>query len=182
VSREEILMHETVFRGLLQKTKDTITQAVKDNLPPEIGEMEKEVLDLVYPIRPSSKDKDKKKKIADKMKQLILQDSKKSSDVGVNTKEKVKETDMMMAKSDRKPAQLTKNASAALMSHAEMCHEDKKEESKKNSDSDKLISPPADVVLKTFNRPSTPGKPAIIDRKIGSTKVAAMGPGNFIMV
>jgi hypothetical protein len=172
-------MHETVFRGLLQKTKDTITKAVKDNLPPEIGE---EVTDLVLNVRPASKEQKMKKPsdttIGKKVRQMLEADSKQEhlqqlrppAIPRVHTAD-AKETssaECPLPLNVKKPAQLTKNPSA-------LCHDDAAKETFSID-----TSPPSSeevVLLTASNRPNTPKTNAKIDRKIGSTTVAAFASG-----
>ena len=167
VSREEILHHETVFRGLLQQTKDTITKAVKDNLPPEVGQ---EVTDLVLNVRPASSSaghvmqKPQDSTIGAKVRQMLDADSKQEEDhqqQEETTKEKKevkKDSESKSSANIAKPAQLTRNPSA--LSELDF-----------TLDTSALTT---EVVLQATNRPNTPKTSAKVDRKIGATKVAAV--------
>jgi len=175
VSREEILMNETVFRGLLQKTKDTITKAVKDNLPPEVGE---EVTDLVLNVRPVTKEHSKKPSdttIGQKVRDMLEADGKGQEEqsklkppqppISKKSNESKSSTESKDEINVKKPAQLTKNPSA--LSHDDAIR-----------DGVSIEIPTAtgdEVILKASNRPNTPKTAAKIDRVIGSTKVTATG-------
>lgn len=169
VSREEILYHETVFRGLLQKTKDTITKAVKDNLPPEVGQ---EVTDLVLNVRPVSKQNQQSTRqkttettIGTKVRNMLDADSKQASSRSLpeeETKDAKNSTSIDKdAQKPNKPAQLARNPSALTVEVSATTSEP--------------------VILKASNRPNTPktNTAATVERKIGATKVAAVSrPGS----
>lgn len=166
VSREEILMHETIFRGLLQKTKDTITKAVKDNLPPEVGE---EVTDLVLNVRPVTTEQSKKPSdttIGKKVRDMLEADSKISEPGSQPQSVLLDAKPSKLSHSNKKPAQLTKNASS--LNPSDVVKEDFTID----------VSPSTDgIVLKASNRPSTPKTTTKINRVIGSTTVAASVSG-----
>lgn len=155
VSREEILLKENIFQGLLQKTKDAIKQAVKDNLPPGVTEE-----DATASTKTLSQDKNENEnKPAVHVSQTLSVEEEDAQPDEMEKKHSQERKPLSNKEHapNRKPAQLARNPS-----------------SKACTDNSKA-SEQADTSLRAFNRPSTPGKGPTIDRKIGSTKVMAVG-------
>lgn len=166
-------MHETVFRNLLQRTKDTITKAVKDNLPPEVGE---EVTDLVLNVRPACKEAQAPSKkpvdttIGKKVRAMLEADIKRAQQPFQQPHTTSSPDVQDLQPPSRKPAQLTKNPSA-------LCQSDLDIKERLAIDVPHPSAAEA-VILKASNRPSTPKTTAKISRVIGATKVAAVAPGS----
>ena len=178
-------MRETAFRNLLQETKDTITKAVKDNLPPEVGQ---EVTDLVLNVRPVTKtekiEKPTDSTIGAKVRKMMDEDLKKKELQKLSSQqEKEKETSDEPKREvsgtnetkNKKPAQLAKNLSS--LSESGVTKDDL------SIDVTSSVVASEELILKSSNKPHTPKPNINIDRSIGATKVNAfVNAGNRFCV